>query len=106
MHDDDSGSAQQSGWQPPEYVSPWIPVSRPGDEAPGATETVSFGAGPAYGSGPGFGQPGYGEPGYGQPGYGQPGYGHQGYGGYGPPPWGGCGGPAPPPPRHGVGPGA
>jgi S1-C subfamily serine protease len=115
MHDDDSGSAQQSGWQPPEYVSPWVPVSTTsGDEAQGGDNTISFGPGPAYGPGPGYGQepgygqagsaqPGYGQPEYGQPGYGQPGYGQQGYGGYGQPPWGGYGAPPPPPPRHGFG---
>lgn len=80
MHDD-SGSAQQSGWQPPEYVSPWIPVSSSGDEAHGASNAISFGpAGQAYGSGYGYG-----------PGDGQP-------------PWGGYGAPPPPPPpHHGVG---
>jgi S1-C subfamily serine protease len=106
---DDSGSAQQSGWQPPEYVSPWIPVANSGDEAPRGNETISFGPGPAHASGPGYGpepgygQPGYGQPGYGQPGYGQPGYGQPGYSGYGQPPWGGYGAPPPPPPRHGFG---
>jgi len=124
MHDDDSGSAQQSGWQPPEYASPWIPVSSSNDEPPGDNNTTSFGAGQAYGPGPGYGQepgygeagsaqpgsgqPGYGQPvygqqGYGQPGYGQQGYGQPGYGGYGQPPWGGYGAPPPPPPRHGFG---
>jgi S1-C subfamily serine protease len=118
MHDD-SGNAQQSGWRPPEYVSPWIPVSNASDEAPGANETIAFGPNPAYGSGPGYGQepgysppqygppqygqPGDGQPGYGQQGYGQPGYGQQGYGGYGQPPWGGYGAPPPPPPRRGFG---
>jgi S1-C subfamily serine protease len=115
MHDDDSGSAQQSGWQPPEYVSPWIPVSSSRDEPQGDNNTISFGAGQAYGPGPGYGQepgyaqpgggqPGYGQPpGYGPPGYGQQGYGQPGYGGYGQPPWGGYGAPPPPPPRHGFG---
>jgi S1-C subfamily serine protease len=103
MHDD-SGSAQQGGWQPPEYVSPWIPVSGSGDEAQGGNETTSFGPGPTYASGPDYGQePGYGQPQYGPPQYGQPGYGQQGYGGYGQPPWGGYGTPPPPPPRHGFG---
>jgi S1-C subfamily serine protease len=113
MHDDDSGSGQHgSGWQPPEYVSPWIPASKPDDDAdsgsasrdssdrrgqpPQEGDTAAFPNGPAYGQGgypppgyppPGYGQqPGYGQPGYGQPGYGQPGYGQPGYGGYGPPP--------------------
>jgi S1-C subfamily serine protease len=114
MHDDDSGSAQQGGWQPPEYVSPWIPASNPDDEDSGSAsaassagssqpqqggDTISFGNAPAYGQGgypppgyppPAFGQPGYGQPGYGQPGYGQPGYGQPGYGqpGYGQPGYG------------------
>ncbi|HEX3712137.1 MAG TPA: trypsin-like peptidase domain-containing protein [Trebonia sp.] len=121
MHDDDSGSAQQDGWQPPEYVSPWIPASSPGDKdsgsasrtsgpqdspppasAPGGTgpgdgDTIAFGQGPSYGQGgyppPGYEQPGYGQPGYGQPGYGQPGYGQPGYGqpGYGQPGYGQAG---------------
>ena len=47
MYDDDSGSAQQSGWQPPEYVSPWIPVSSSGDEAPGANELTGQVVAPA-----------------------------------------------------------
>jgi len=100
MHDD-SGSAQQSGWQPPEYVSPWIPVSSAGDEAQSGNETISIGAGPTYdASGAGYGE----EPGYGQAGFAQPGYSQQGYGGYGQPPWGGYGAPPPPPPpRHGLG---
>jgi S1-C subfamily serine protease len=95
---DDSGSAQQSGWQPPEYVSPWIPVASSGDGAERGNETLSFGPGPAHASDPGYGQPDYGQPPYGQQGYGQ-----QGYGGYGQPPWGGYGAPPPPPPRHGFG---
>ena len=84
---DDSGS----GWQPPEYVSPWIPASNPDDEDSGTPsrdssaersrppqdgETMAFGN-PAYGPG-GYPPPGYPPPGYGQPGYGQPGYGQQG----------------------------
>src|ERR1700757_5253509 len=91
---DDSGS----GWQPPEYVSPWIPASNPNDEDSGSTSqdasagssqphqdesTRSFGSGPGYGQGgyppPGYPPPGYGQPGYGQPGYGQPGYGQGGH---------------------------
>ncbi len=130
MHDD-SGEDQHGGWQPPEYVSPWIPASSPDDEdsgsAPGDSsagrgqprqdgDTIAFGNGPAYGQGgyppPGYSQPGYPPPGYGQPGYGQPGYGQPGYGGYGQPgygqpgygqyPWSGYGAP-PPPPRSGFG---
>jgi S1-C subfamily serine protease len=112
MHDDDSGSAQQSGWQPPEYVSPWIPASSSGEEPRGDNNTVSFGPGQGYGPGygqeprygeAGFAQQGSGQPVYGQPGYGQQGYGQQGYGGYGQPPWGGYGAPPPPPPRNGFG---
>src|ERR1700728_3687335 len=110
MHDDDSGSDQQGGWQPPEYVSPWIPASsqddkdsgsasRPGEPGRGTggdSETVAFGQGPAQEPGgnppPGYGAPGYGQsPGYGQaPGYPSPGYGQQGFGqqGYGQPGYG------------------
>jgi S1-C subfamily serine protease len=104
MHDDDTGS----GWQPPEYVSPWIPAStnedkdsggspRSSDSAPaggepGEGDTIAFGPAAGYAQGgypppsqpqQAYGQPGYGQPGYGQqpPGYGQgPGYGQQGYG--------------------------
>ena len=124
MHDDESDGAQHGGWQPPEYVSPWIPASSPDEDesgsAPGGTQpdgndTISFGQDPdrdrgqAYGPGgypppgyppPGFGpQPSYAQPGYGQADYGQPGYGQPGYGQY---PWGGYGTP-PPPPRSGFG---
>jgi S1-C subfamily serine protease len=129
MHDEDSGSAQQGGWQPPEYVSPWLPASSSAD---GEQDTISFRGGPVYGAsqgpadGPGYAAgPGYG-PGPAGPGYGGgawygaapggpagPGYGGgpagPGYGGgpgYGPPgygqnPWGGYGTPPPPPPRSG-----
>jgi S1-C subfamily serine protease len=100
QHDDDSGSAQQGGWQPPEYVSPWIPASNanPENEEPTAE----------YPS-PGYVPPAYQQPGYGQPGYGQPGSGGSGYGGsgYGQPPYGqypwGSYAPPPPPPRGGAG---
>jgi S1-C subfamily serine protease len=110
MQDNDSGSEQQGGWQPPEYVSPWMPGSDasdgPGDEPSG--DTIAFGRGDSADAGAGDrpeypaagtpgapgapasgtpGQPGYGQPGhgyphgaYGQPGYGQPGYGQPGYG--------------------------
>jgi S1-C subfamily serine protease len=111
MHDDESGNAQRGGWQPPEYVSPWFPVSGPEDQdagrASGSSEppsgadsdgdTIAFGSDPAYGPGgyppPGYAPPGYGQPGYGQPGYGQPGYGQAGYGqpGYGQPGYGQAG---------------
>jgi len=118
MHDDDeSGNDQHGGWQPPEYVSPWVPASNPedkdsgsasrdssagGGQAPEDNDTVALGQGPGYGQGgypppgypppgygqQGYGQPGYGQPGYGQQGYGQQGYGQQGYGGYGQPGYG------------------
>src|ERR1700760_3882895 len=119
MHDDDSGNDQHGSWQPPEYVSPWIPASDPDDEDSGNAsrdssagraqppqdgDTISFGNGPGYGQG-GYPPPGYPPPGYGQPGYGQPGYGQQpGYGGYGQQtgdgqdPRGGGARPPPPPP--------
>ena len=103
MRDNDS----ESGWEPPEYVSPWMPTS----DADSGNDTISFGAeggdpdegitpgqpgaGQGYGQAgyprPGYGQPGqpgYGQPGYGQPGqpgYGQPGYGQPGQPGYGQP---------------------
>jgi S1-C subfamily serine protease len=121
MHDDDSGNDQHGSWQPPEYVSPWIPASNPDDEDSGSAsrdssagrgqpdqdnDTIAFGHGPGYGQGgyppPGYPPPGYGQPGYGQPGYGQPGYGGYGQPGYGQYPWSGYGTP-PPPPRSGFG---
>jgi S1-C subfamily serine protease len=132
MHDDDNGDAQRDGWQPPEYVSPWIPASGPEDTDPGRAsgggdpgshepggDTIAFGHGPEQGPGgylpPGYPPPGYAQQGYGsqdhsQPGYGQPGYdqsagfGPQGYGqpGYGQYPWPGYGAP-PPPQRSGLG---
>jgi S1-C subfamily serine protease len=129
MHDDDSGNDQHGSWQPPEYVSPWVPASNPDDEdsdsasrdssagrgqPPQDGDTVAFGKDPGYGQGgypppgyppPGYGQPGYGQQGYGQPGYGQQGYGQPGYGqpGYGQYQWSGYGTPPPPPPRSGFG---
>jgi S1-C subfamily serine protease len=129
MHDDDSGNGQRDDWQPPEYVSPWIPASRPDDQGSGSAshasepgygqpgyEQAAYGppdpGQPGYGQQPGYGAPGYGpqgpgygqEPGYGAaPGYGQgPGYGPPPPGGYGPYQWGGYGAP-PPPPRSGFG---
>ena len=36
MRDDDSGSDQQGGWQPPEYVSPWISASSQDDKDSGS----------------------------------------------------------------------
>jgi S1-C subfamily serine protease len=112
MHDSDSdsGSEQQGGWQPPEYVSPWGSAADPAADAAGsAGDTLSFGpvghengGNQGYGHeqpyGPNYGQPGYGQPSYGQPSYGQPGYGQPGYGGYGQPPWASYGTPPPPPP--------
>jgi S1-C subfamily serine protease len=109
MQDNDSGSEQQGGWQPPEYVSPWSEASgASADDENASNDTIAFGpsdqAGPAEspapppppapGAGqPHYGQPGYGQPGYGQPGYGQPGYGQPGYGqaAYGQPGYGGPG---------------
>jgi S1-C subfamily serine protease len=34
MRDNDRGSEQQDGWQPPEYVSPWAPASSAGQSVP------------------------------------------------------------------------
>src|SRR6202020_289162 len=81
MHDEDSGSEQQGGWQPPANVSPWLPASGSpqGDDA--ANDTISSRGGPAYDASQGpADDPGYpAGPGYGPgqaagPGYG-PGYG-------------------------------
>jgi S1-C subfamily serine protease len=110
-NDSESGSEQHGSWEPPEYVSPWIPTS--GTDS--GNDTVSFGphggdpgegitpgqpeAEQGYGQAgypqpgytqPGYGQPGYTQPGYGQPGYTQPGYGQPGYTqpGYGQPGYG------------------
>jgi S1-C subfamily serine protease len=110
MQDNDSGSEQQSSWQPPEYVSPWISESGSdgagnGDGATEAHDTIAFGSGEPAGAGrygapaqpqygqPGYGQLAYGQPGYGQPAYGQPEYGQPAYGqpGYGNPYQGGYG---------------
>ncbi|HMD92177.1 MAG TPA: trypsin-like peptidase domain-containing protein, partial [Trebonia sp.] len=110
MRDNDSGSEQQSGWQPPEYVSPWTSASGSGSSGDGdggadSNDTISFGANdlgaqpeyatsgqpryapPGYAQQGPYGNPSYGDQGYGQPGYGQPGYGQPGYGqpGYGQP---------------------
>jgi S1-C subfamily serine protease len=104
-NDSESGSEQRSGWEPPEYVSPWVPAS----DAESGNDTISFGSRgedePAGGQPGGYGTPGA-EPGYGQGGYGQPGYGQGGggqggggqggygtSGGYGQPPQGGYGTP-------------
>jgi S1-C subfamily serine protease len=109
MRDSDSGSEQQSGWEPPEYVSPWAPASSAARDNGAIGESSAFGETSAFGEAGAFGQagdepvnhtiafgpgeqqtPGYGQPGgyggqarYGQPGdYGQSGdYGqHAGYG--------------------------
>jgi S1-C subfamily serine protease len=91
-NDSESGSEQQGSWEPPEYVSPWIPTSG----ADSGNDTISFGdrgaedpdGGPGAGSTPdqpGAGQGYYGQPGYPRAGYGQPGYGQQGQAGYGQP---------------------
>jgi S1-C subfamily serine protease len=111
MQDNDSGSEQQSGWQPPEYVSPWAAESSSdgvgGADSASSNDTIAFGPGdpaeagareaptrpeyrqPTYGQ-PSYGQQGYTQQAYGQQGYGQQGYGQQGYGqqGYGQPGYG------------------
>jgi len=53
MHDEDSGSAQQGGWQPPEYVSPWLPPSGSPEGGEGANDTISFRGPPSYDAGQG-----------------------------------------------------
>jgi S1-C subfamily serine protease len=104
MHDEDSGSAQQGGWQPPEYVSPWLPASGSPQRDEGPNDTISYRGGPVYDASQGpADRPGYpAAPGYGQgqagPGYG-PGYGAAA--GYGP----GSGGPGGPAGPYGGGPG-
>ncbi len=104
MRDNDSGSERQSGWQPPEYVSPWASSSGAGgasdsDGAPGSGDTIAFGPGSGQDPAAGYQQPGHQQPGYqpayqqpayqqpwfghtvfGQTGFGQPGYGQPGYG--------------------------
>jgi S1-C subfamily serine protease len=95
-NDSDSGSEQRGGWQPPEYVSPWVSSSADKDSS---GDTIS------YGQPPGYDQPGYAVPGQGDPRAGQPpagGYGAGGYGAWsggpsGQDPWGY----APPPPPQG-----
>jgi hypothetical protein len=114
MTNDDSGNAQQGGWQPPEYVSPWIPASNQdgarsssaprgddfgrGGQAGEANDTIAFGSEPGYGQSqtpysangqgdyprPANQPPGYSPPSYGQSSPGQPGYGQPGYGQPGP----------------------
>lgn len=101
MHDDDSGSEQQGSWEPPGYVSPWMPASSSGDQSQDS-DTVSFGGAPGYSPDQGYVPPGYVPPGYVPP----PGYGGQGYApppGYAGPPWSGYGAPPPPPSRSGLG---
>jgi S1-C subfamily serine protease len=43
MRDDDRGSEQQDGWQPPEYVSPWAPASSAGQPVPPEPRAASTG---------------------------------------------------------------
>jgi S1-C subfamily serine protease len=118
QHDDDRGDAQPGGWQPPEYVSPWISASRPeGGDSGGASRPdeptvsqspVSQSPVSQYRAGePGSGEPGSraggeqtaafgpgaaaGDGGYPVPAYPAPGYGQpHGYGqqGYGQPGYG------------------
>ncbi len=110
MTNDDSGNAQQGGWQPPEYVSPWIPASNQDDassrsaprgddfgrggQSGEGNDTIAFGSEPGYGQGQtpysanGPGEyprpvnqpPGYPPPSYAQSSPGQPGYGQPGPG--------------------------
>jgi S1-C subfamily serine protease len=111
MRDNDSGSEEQSAWQPPEYVSPWAA----GSSAAQADDTEPAGYGQPAGS---YSQPteSYSQPAgsYGQPeiNYGQHGdsYGQSAGGGYGTwsggsgqDPWGFGYGTPPPPPRQGSG---
>jgi S1-C subfamily serine protease len=53
MQQDDNGSEQRSGWQPPEYVNPWASTSGTGGEGEHG-ETVSFGMSEDE---PGYSQP-------------------------------------------------
>jgi S1-C subfamily serine protease len=128
MHDEDSGSAQQGGWQPPEYVSPWLPASGSPEGGEGGGDTISYRSdpryeasqspdnGPQYPAGPGYG-PAYGPPAHGAggngpagpygggpygPGPGGPGYGGPSYGGGAG--YSGPGGPGYPPPGYGQNP--
>ncbi len=75
MQDNDSGSERQSGWQPPEYVSPWASASKAG-EASDAGDVPTAGGEPDSGDtiafGPGSDRPGQHQPGYPQQGYQQP----------------------------------
>jgi len=108
MQDNDSGSGQRGSWQPPEYVSPWIPASDAdsasgADSSPDSGDTIAFGPeeltasrqGPRWyeqpgyqqpasqqpaGQHPWFGQPQYEQAGYEQARYGQPSYSEPGYG--------------------------
>jgi len=43
MRDNDRGSEQQDGWQPPEYVSPWAPASSAGQPVPPEPRPASTG---------------------------------------------------------------
>src|SRR5262249_18394163 len=88
MRDSESGSEQQSGWEPPEYVSPWAPASSAARDNGDTGESSAFGETSAPGETSAFGKTGddpvnhtiafgpgeYEAPGYEQPGR-QPGYG-------------------------------
>lgn len=109
MRDNDRGSEQQDGWQPPEYVSPWAPASSAGQPVPPEPRPASTGQAsggvtgrdiiPGWESGGwngtgsmpvhdtiAFNSGGHGESAYGQhddyspPGYPPPGYAPAGYG--------------------------
>ena len=87
---DDNGSEQQGGWQPPEYVSPWASASGTGEgENPAASEqpwaptsqptqpeyqTTAFTPEDPANPGGGYNQGGYGQggSGSGQAAWGQP----------------------------------
>jgi S1-C subfamily serine protease len=132
MRDNDRGSEQQNGWQPPEYVSPWAPASSAGQPVPpgpGPAGASQADSGPARRDMPGweaagwdgtgstpthdtiaFNAGGFGEPAYGQRDdygpreYPPPGYAPAGYGqaGYDQPGYG-QGGYGPPPAGGGYG---
>jgi len=87
MEDSGNGSEQQSGWQPPEYVSPWAPAPGTGSGDSGGDEgrqdTVAFGPDDARDGRPGHEQAGYEQAGYERPRYGRDGYPQGGYSGQG-----------------------
>jgi len=129
MHDDDTGSAQQGGWRPPEYVSPWIPAASPDDKDSGSASQSGSGSASQGDSAPGSASPGgapaggavsggeagtgdtiafgpaqaHEQGGYPPPSYPPPGYGQQGYGqpGYGQPGYSQQGYGQQPPPGYG-----